>query len=325
MVESTRKRWSLRMENQQSTSETQSSQKKQWHTTWWGAVLVILFLPISAIWFIWAKTKLGTLLKSTLTVVVVFFALVVIAGSSSPDNQPTDQQSQQQASAPTQEAKSENALAPQAPQYIFDVPSLIGKNIDEVKSVLGEPSIFNKPSVKELALDSNKWDMDFVKNNVDLSVSYNVKTKFIYDFFILGSDKQQVLTAGNLKEDASDYNIQFQPPIHTDSNITGVIIAKRLSDTLDAGIGYGLNGVGIVNNEDYNWSNCKVEVNPGLLGDGYSDQIGSINSKDSKVASFFDLTKDSQRFNILVEKPEKICLTCDTDIQKGRGGCSNFH
>lgn len=115
--------------------------------------------------------------------------------------------------------------------YIFDVPALIGKNIDEVRTILGTPldKELTEPSQEQLNLGANQWDNTFRKDGEDLLVTFSPLTRQIVDFFIATDDssgktqdKNHLLELGNLKEGDSRYNIEFVKTLKDPSYYTGV-------------------------------------------------------------------------------------------------------
>ncbi len=110
---------------------------------------------------------------------------------------------------------------PAKAQFVFDVPSLVGKNIDEVRQVLGQPT----EAQKSLG-GFNEWDNTFKKDNEELLVTFNYQTRKIIDFFIstTNQDKNRLLQIGNLKENSPDYKIEYVKAIKDPSKITGVKI-----------------------------------------------------------------------------------------------------
>ncbi len=72
------------MENQQPVDEVQASQKKEWHRNWWGILIIILFLPFFAIWYVWAKTNWNKTIKSVITVIILFVFFSIGVENSEP-------------------------------------------------------------------------------------------------------------------------------------------------------------------------------------------------------------------------------------------------
>lgn len=119
---------------------------------------------------------------------------------------------------------------PKSVQYVFDIPTLLDKDIDGVKNALGEP-LDKEPSQQQLSLGIKEWSLTFKNNNQELLVTYNPNTRKVIDFFISTDDpsgktkdKLHLLEIGNLIENDSRYKIEFVKTITDSSSFTGVKI-----------------------------------------------------------------------------------------------------
>lgn len=297
---------------QQPAGEVQNSQKP-FYKKWWGVLLVILFLPIFGIWFVWTKTAWSKRNKWIATVAIVIFSFVAM-GSDHPGDGNKSQQAKENTPTPTQPV-AESQQAPEKPKAIFDVPSLIGKSIDEVKGILGEPTKYTAPTKQQLEVFPI-WDMEYTKDDTNLLVTYNPKSKVITDFFMDGSDQQRLLALGNLQEKSDNYIVETVKAITKPSEITGIKIMKKLPSELDGSVAYNAIAFQITNNEDYDWTNCRLAINGGIVSSGYEYKTSSgIKAKDKLVVPFSEFTKDSERFNFLTNKPENLFVACDTNGQ----------
>lgn len=110
--------------------------------------------------------------------------------------------------------------------YVFDVPSLVGKNVDEIIALLGQPKEGSLPTEEQTKL-SDEWSIEFGKDGQTLLVEYNLKTKTVKDLFISGDDKAELLKIGNLKENDSKYSLEFVKQQNDQTKITGVVIIKK--------------------------------------------------------------------------------------------------
>ena len=120
--------------------------------------------------------------------------------------------------------------------YTFDVPSLLGKNIDSVRSVLGTPTdgSMTEPTSEQLSLGVTSWDNTFKKNGKELLVTFNPETREVTDFFIptddpsgATSDTQPLLEVGNLTEGSSSYTIENTKTIRDPSIFTGIVVRQN--------------------------------------------------------------------------------------------------
>lgn len=106
---------------------------------------------------------------------------------------------------------------PKPPQVTFDIPALIGKNIDEVRKVLGKPysPIVNRiePSDPKEEYFSNDYD----KNGVYISFYFNTKSRRISQITLISPEEydklEDVMKIGNLtsKETDSYWVESFHP------------------------------------------------------------------------------------------------------------------
>ena len=120
-------------------------------------------------------------------------------------------------------------------KYAFDVPSLIGKNIDEIRVILGTPVDKEmEPTTLQLEMGTKEWSNSFNKDNEELLITYHPVERTVIDFFIskngkVGSseDKEELLRVGNLKENNSKYEIEFVKNLRDSSTFTGVKITPN--------------------------------------------------------------------------------------------------
>lgn len=126
------------------------------------------------------------------------------------------------------EIKSEKAK-----QITFDVPNLIGKNIDEIVNILGTPK--NSPEPKQGQLSANReWEKNFEKDGSELLVTYNYDTKKVKDFFVSASDevyenrdKEKLLKITNTNETDIKYSVSFVKSMRDTSRFTGILITPK--------------------------------------------------------------------------------------------------
>ena len=120
-------------------------------------------------------------------------------------------------------------------QPIYDVPSLIGKNIDEIRTILGKPSDNEiEPSKLQMKMGFDSWENSFEKDGRTLLVTFNPQNREVVDFFIetndpsgSTSDYSNLLQICNLTNGESNYSIEPVPTIKDNSQYTGIrIVAK---------------------------------------------------------------------------------------------------
>jgi len=155
---------------------------------------------------------------------VLFFILFGATSSkSTPATTPTNTTN----SVPT---KTETPATTPTPSYSFDIPSLLGKNIDEVRIVLGTPldKDLTEPTAEQLKIGADEWDNSYKKGDQELLVTFNPSTRKIVDYFLSGDNRAKLIEAGNLKENDSKYTIEQVKQLKNPSAITGIkIISKQ--------------------------------------------------------------------------------------------------
>ncbi len=100
------------------------------------------------------------------------------------------------------------------PQVTFDIPALIGKNIDEVRKVLGKP--YASPS-GPTDLKKEYYVVDYHKDGQILMIFYNVHDRKVGEFCIVSSveydNVKDLLKIGNLDSmETKDYWIETDGP-----------------------------------------------------------------------------------------------------------------
>lgn len=322
------------MNNQEMpTGEAQKNQEKVWYKKWWVILIGIIILlpffwvvvPIGLIWLLATKGKNWS--KKTRGLVgagLVIFLIIIIASAGSDDGKkkevarqetPTSQPQVQEVKEETSKPKEQAQQEVQAPQYMFDVPLLIDKNIDEVKATLGDPTDFTPPTKQQLAM-MDMWDMGYTKDGTSLIIEYNPKNKVIFNFYIDGNDKAKLLALGNLQEKSDKYVLDFVKNVSNQNEIFGVGIYKKLPMELDANVAYNMVAFQVTNNENYNWTECRFEINGGVVSSGYEYKTSSgIKAKDVLTIPFSEFTKDGERFNFFEQKPEKLFVSCNASKQ----------
>ena len=117
-------------------------------------------------------------------------------------------------------------------QATFDVPSLISKDIDGVRADLGAPTDKDPElTPQQMQFGGTEWYNTFEKNGRELTVTFDVKTRQIVDFFISAKDdtgdRQRLLAAGNLSESDPRYSVEFVKALKDPSSYTGVKVVPR--------------------------------------------------------------------------------------------------
>ena len=119
---------------------------------------------------------------------------------------------------------------------IFDIEALYGKNIDEIRVVLGNPADgdYIEPNEKQLALGVKEWNNTFEKMNTSLLVTYDVASREVIDFFV-GTDDPSGSTKDTQKlekilnvQNSSNFTIEPVRSLKYPSTYTGIkVIPKK--------------------------------------------------------------------------------------------------
>lgn len=167
----------------------------------------------------WAK-------KHKVWTVIIALVILGVIGSA------LGGESKKESSTPQQQPKPVTA-APEVvqetkPAFVFDIPTLVGKNIDEVRKMLGQPSDADpEPNQQQIDLGTDEWYNSYKKDGVELTVTFNPKTRKITDFFLSGDNRAKLILQGNLKENQSTYRIEEVKALRG-GGITGIkIIPQR--------------------------------------------------------------------------------------------------
>jgi len=151
---------------------------------------------------------------------IIGFILLLFFSSSSPKNR---------------EKKSQNINTPQpaTQSYVFDMPTLIDKDLEELETILGEPRGLN-PTEQQISLGIKEWEKVFIKDGKELLVTYKILNNEIIDFFIstdnpsgITQDKEHLLELGNLKENDEKYSLEFVKAIKNPSYFTGIKVIPK--------------------------------------------------------------------------------------------------
>ena len=111
---------------------------------------------------------------------------------------------------------------------IFDVPSLIDKDIDGVRQTLGDPIDDQiEPTSLQVQVGIDEWSNQFQKSGHTLLVTFKPSTRKIVDFFLEGSNKTTLMRQMRLQEGATDYRVEPVRSIKNRSQITGIKIIPK--------------------------------------------------------------------------------------------------
>jgi len=158
------------------------------------------------------KTKKPIYKKWWFWVIAVFALFIIGSMLNQPDTTPGNSNTQTQ-------------------QYVFDIPALAGKNIDEVRTVLGDSgNKYLDPTSLQLEMGATEWSNQWDKDGYTLLVTFHPVTRVVKDFFIASTtpaeDKNPLLLAPLVNIDAKSKNYTIKPvkQLKNPSLYTGIII-----------------------------------------------------------------------------------------------------
>jgi len=162
------------------------------------------------------NTKNISLKQALIIIPAIFVGIIVIIGIIAESGEPD--------AAPAMTATQQVA--------VFDVPSLIGKNIDEVRAELGTPSDKDpEMTEQQMQFGATEWYNSFDRDGRSLLVTFDSRTRQITDFFISATDDagdtQSLLAVGNLREIDPRYSVEFVKALQNPSEYTGVKVVPR--------------------------------------------------------------------------------------------------
>lgn len=286
------------------------NQNKKWYQRAIGIILLlVLFFPVG-LFLMWKYANWSPRVKWVITGIFIFILFIGMIRGNKPS----------QDNAKPETVKVEASAEPTI-NFTFDIPSLIDKNLDQIVAVLGN-STDPDPTAQQIKLANNRWSKTFKKDGKTILVNYKIVDKSIIDFFIdtddpsgKTQDKNHLLQVGNLKENDPKYRVQFIKVVIDPNYYTGVkVIPNKPDKELDADVKFSAVAFQITNNEDDNWNDCKLELNPGIIRGGYTYKQALFSAKDVLVIPFREFTKgDGTRFSPYDTKAQNLSITCTVD------------
>jgi hypothetical protein len=93
--------------------------------------------------------------------------------------------------------------------FTYDIPALIGKNIDQIDQELGVP-IGNTPEPPNNQSEpgGTKWHRIYMTDKHALIIDFNSITREVIDFVLDGDNKEKTLEVGNLSENDAKYKVE---------------------------------------------------------------------------------------------------------------------
>jgi len=162
------------------------------------------------------KKGIGCLGVLGIFIIVIIVAFLVILSAINPSEQ-------------TDKAKKVQLVNLNNNQYVFDVPALVGKDLDGVITTVGKLR-GEDPTPLQIKMGVREWDKTYVKDGEELLITYTIYNRKIIDFFVSADDnpsggttnKDLLLHTGHLQYNDPRYKLEFVQEIGNPSVFTGV-------------------------------------------------------------------------------------------------------
>lgn len=111
----------------------------------------------------------------------------------------------------------------------IDLEKLIGLSIDEVRKRLGPPEDTQpEPTDLQVKVGIDTWENTYEKDGHEMLVTFNVPTRQVIDFFVIGDDVGEVTRIWRMNENSPNYRLQPVKAIAR-PGITGIKVIPILS------------------------------------------------------------------------------------------------
>ncbi|MBI2008807.1 hypothetical protein HYS84_00160 [Candidatus Saccharibacteria bacterium] len=155
--------------------------------------------------------------------VIALVVFIIIVGAA------TGEKKEDKNTQTNQQPTTQSQPAEQKPKPAFDIPGLMGKNIDQTREILGAPAdgSLTEPTAAQPSVDV--WDNTFKKDGKELLVTYKPSTREVIDFFVstddpsgATKDTKKLLEISGLSENSPSYTIEFVKVINDPNSYTGI-------------------------------------------------------------------------------------------------------
>lgn len=202
--------------------ENFNQKSNSWYEKKWAVVILcIIFFPVG-LYGLWKNSSIKIGWKIG---VFAFFALIIIANIADKNE---GNVSDKKSSMDKSDGKKLDIL--------FDIPTLEGKNIDEIVKVWGIPSSNTEPTKLQLKNGVNEWDKSYKKGGYELLITYNPKTRNVIDFFIGTKDSSgktnnytDLLQIANISENSKTIIVEPVKTVQDPEFYTGIKIKMKSS------------------------------------------------------------------------------------------------
>jgi hypothetical protein len=148
--------------------------------------------------------------------------------------------------------------------------------------------------------------------------SWNPKIKWVVSGFFAFIFLINLVTGDNKQGSGDNVSKAVQPTVQVQEEQKQTDSPTPSQHKLDANIRFSDTAFMITNNEDKGWTNCRLELNAGIIRGGYTFTTNGIPSKDPLVVPFREFTKgDGTRFNANDTKPQSLSISCDVGTEHG--------
>ncbi|RSK48849.1 hypothetical protein [Hymenobacter rigui] len=115
-----------------------------------------------------------------------------------------------------------------------DVPTLVGRNIDQVRRTLGPPretkdqKIGLEPTSEQMkSTHGEDWINTFERNGTTVVATFNARTRKVRDLVVVGSDEDELLRNANLSLTAPGYMVLPVANPKNNREIVGMRVVAR--------------------------------------------------------------------------------------------------
>jgi hypothetical protein len=121
-----------------------------------------------------------------------------------------------------------------APANNLNMPSLVGRNIDQLRRSLGAPretktqKIGLEPTAEQMkSTKGQDWINTFEKGGTTIVATFNARTRKVTDLVVLGSDEDELMRRTNLSLSDPAYTVQPVKDPRNSRNTIGVRVMKK--------------------------------------------------------------------------------------------------
>lgn len=172
------------------------------------------------------KISHWNILKVFVVIVFGFIILSIIVASNSDTTQ------KQEKKEVKENINTNVPVVEEKEQFVFDIPALLGKNVDEIIKVLGTPTINTEPTKLQISAGVDTWEKTWNKGSYSLMATYNTKDRTLVDLFLSTGNNftnaDEILKKNNLSKNNSSYSVSLVESRNKNMpGYTGIIIKLK--------------------------------------------------------------------------------------------------